>query len=116
VHTKPIHGPGTSRLQIPVPDFVGVLGKLQALELALAAIIEEAELDLAGMRRKQRKVDAETVPRRAKRKRAAFRELRSIAIGADVSSPLECRRATARETNAFSTSLFRSGLSGSSLV
>ena len=35
--------------QVAVPDLVGVFGQCDALELALAAIVEQAELDLGGV-------------------------------------------------------------------
>ena len=40
-------------------------------------VVEQAELDLGGMRRKEREIDAEPVPRRAERKRLAFADLGS---------------------------------------
>src|SRR5947207_4235081 len=56
--------------QIAVPDEVGALAQLHALELAPAARIEQAELDARGVLREEREVDAGAVPSRAERVRA----------------------------------------------
>src|SRR6266404_548883 len=53
--------------QIGVPDLVGVFRKHDARLLMAAGAIEQAQLDLLGMRRKDREVDAFTVPSGPKR-------------------------------------------------
>ena len=63
--------------QIAVPDFVGVLRQGDAFDLAPAALLEQAELDLAGVGREQREVDAEPVPYRAEGIGQAFRQART---------------------------------------
>src|SRR3954468_19791546 len=67
-----IDGAGTGRGQIAVPDFVGVFWEFDPLQFGLAVVVEQAELDLGGMGRKQREIDAEPVPGGAKRKRLAL--------------------------------------------
>ena len=51
--------------QVAVPDLVGVLGQRDARDLALAGVVEQAQLDLFRVRREQREVGAGTVPGRA---------------------------------------------------
>ena len=57
--------------QVAVPDEVGALAELDALELAPAARVEEAELDARCVLGKEREVDPGAVPGRAERMRAA---------------------------------------------
>ena len=54
-----------------MPDLVGALAQRDALQLAPAARVEEAQLDLLGVLGEQREVDALAVPVRAARVRAA---------------------------------------------
>src|SRR5687768_11365640 len=56
-------GPGLG--QVAVPDVVGALADLNALDLAPSARIEQAKLDALGVLRKQREVDPRAVPGRA---------------------------------------------------
>ena len=72
VHPIAIYGAGPRIRQITVPNLVGVLRQRDALELALAAGIEQAQLDASRVRGEQREVDTETVPRRAQRVRQSF--------------------------------------------
>ena len=60
-----------------MPDLVGVFGQHDALELALAGRIEETQLDACRMRREQREVHAEPVPRRAERLGQTFHHARA---------------------------------------
>ena len=53
--------------QIAVPDLVGEFRQLDALDFALAVVVEKAELDLGGVGGKQREVDPEPGPCRAAR-------------------------------------------------
>ena len=53
--------------QVAVPDLVGVFRQHDAVDLALARGVEQAELDLFGVRREQREVDALAVPGGAER-------------------------------------------------
>ncbi len=55
-----------------MPDLVGIFGKLDALALGFAGIVEQAEFNLGGMGGKQREVDAESIPGGAERKRSAL--------------------------------------------
>src|SRR5262249_31989820 len=58
------------------PDLVGEFGQLDALELALAVDVEQAELDLAGMGGEQREIDADAVPGGAERERVPLAHTR----------------------------------------
>ena len=62
-------GPGVG--QIAMPDLIGLLGQLDALDLAPALGIEHAQLHALGLLREEREVDALAVPCRAQRVRAA---------------------------------------------
>jgi hypothetical protein len=55
-----------------MPDFIGAFGQLDAFGLFLSTVIEQAELDLRRMSRKQREINTEAIPGRPKRKRLAF--------------------------------------------
>jgi hypothetical protein len=68
---------------ITVPDFIGVFGQLDAFDLFLSAVIEEAELDLGGMSRKQCEINAKAIPGGSKRKGLTFQH---------GSTPKACRR------------------------
>src|SRR5207245_2200816 len=57
--------------EIAVPDEVGALAQLDALELAPSARVEQAELDARRVLREEREVDAGAVPGRAERMSAA---------------------------------------------
>jgi len=48
--------------QVAVPDLVGVLGQLDALDFGLALVVEQAQLDLCRVRREDGEVDAKAVP------------------------------------------------------
>ncbi len=63
--------------QIAVPDLVGVLRQHDALDLALAGGVEQAELDFCRMRREQGEIDAQAIPRGAERMGQTFRESRT---------------------------------------
>ena len=43
--------------QVAVPDLVGVFRQFDALDLGLAALVEQAQFDTRGMRREQGEVD-----------------------------------------------------------
>src|SRR5580704_16462115 len=72
VHAVAVECPGPDPSDVTVPDLVRVLGKADARRLALARLVEQAYLDLARMRREQRKIDAFAVPGRAQRPWQAF--------------------------------------------
>src|ERR1700722_8820912 len=55
--------------EVAVPHLVGVLGQRDPRELAPAARVEDAQLDLLGVGAEQREVHPLTVPRRAQRVR-----------------------------------------------
>src|SRR3954454_19329517 len=69
VHTVAIELARPAVGQVPMPDFIREFRKLDAFELLTAALVEQTELDLGGVRREQREVHAEAVPRRAERER-----------------------------------------------
>jgi hypothetical protein len=58
---------GAGVRQVAVPDLVGPFGQRQAMQLALARRVEQAELDPARMRGEHGEVDARAVPGRAER-------------------------------------------------
>ena len=68
---------GTRGRQVAMPDLIGIFRQLDALELGLAIRVEQAQLDLGGVRLEQRKIDAEPVPCRAERKRFALSDHRT---------------------------------------
>ncbi len=53
VHAVTVEQPGPRLGQVAVPDAVGALAQRDALDLAPAAGVEQAELDLLGVRRKK---------------------------------------------------------------
>ena len=59
--------PGPHVGQIAVPDLVGVFGQRDAVGLAPALLVEEAQLDLGGIGGEQREIDAAAIPRRPAR-------------------------------------------------
>ena len=63
--------------QVAVPDLVGVFGQLDALDLALACGVEQADLDFGGVGREQREIDALAVPGGAERIGQTFKESRA---------------------------------------
>ncbi len=48
--------------QVAVPDFVGPLTDVDPLQFVLPRLVEDAQFDLFGVRRKQREIDALAVP------------------------------------------------------
>ena len=60
-----VDGAGPRLRQITVPHFIGVLGQLNPFQLSAAGIVEQTKLDLGGIRREQREVDAQPIPSRA---------------------------------------------------
>ena len=76
---RPVHAIGVDRagaggVHVAVPDLVGILRQLDAFELGLASLVEQAQLHLRRMRREQREIDAEPVPGGAQRMRQALGE------------------------------------------
>jgi hypothetical protein len=74
---RPVHAVGVDRAraevaEVTVPDLVGVLEELDPLELPLALVVEEAELDAGRVGGKEREVHPEPVPGGAKGVWAAF--------------------------------------------
>ena len=74
VHPVAVDGAGARVWQVAVPDLVGVLGQLDAVELRAARGVEQAQLDLGRVGREQGEVDPEPVPGRTKRRRQTLRE------------------------------------------
>ena len=66
---------------IAVPDLVGIFGQLDARCLALAAVVEEAELDPRRVRREQREVDPLAVPGGSPRMRLALADRAVVLVG-----------------------------------
>ena len=67
--------PGAKPRNIPVPHEVGALAQHEALRLALAAVVEEAQLHLLGVARVDREVDALVVEGGAEREGRSRPEL-----------------------------------------
>ncbi len=55
-----------------MPDLIGVFRQFKSLQLLPAFDVEKAELDLGGVRGKQREIDTQPVPGRAKREGPAL--------------------------------------------
>jgi hypothetical protein len=72
VHAKAVDRAGADLGHVPVPDLVAVFGKLDALLLGLAGLVEQAQLDLRRLRREQREIDPLAVPGRTAGERQAF--------------------------------------------
>ena len=70
---------GTSLGQIGVPDIIGTLRHVDALDLAAALRVEQAQLDALGILGEEREVDAGAVPRGAAREAARRARRRSSA-------------------------------------
>ncbi len=64
MHSIAVDGAGAHIDQVAVPDLVGVLGQLDALDLGLTVGVEQAQLDLGGIGGEQREVRALPVPER----------------------------------------------------
>ena len=62
VHAIAVELAGRDVVQIAVPDVFGALGQFDALELAAALAVEQAQLDLLRIGREQRKIGAPAVP------------------------------------------------------
>lgn len=75
VYAIAIDRTGRDTRQVAVPDLIGVFGKLDTRGLALALLVEEADLHPGRVRREQGEIDALTVPRRTERMRQAFPDL-----------------------------------------
>jgi len=72
IHSVAIHRARPNAADVAVPDLVGIFRQFDALLLGFAARIEQAQFDLGGVCREQRKVDALPVPRGASRMRQPF--------------------------------------------
>src|SRR5579885_2572073 len=68
MHAVAVDRAGARVRQVAVPHFVGVLGHLDALELLPALVVEQAQLHLGRVGGEEGEVDAQPVPRGAKRK------------------------------------------------
>ena len=64
VHAIAVELAGRDVVEIAVPDVFGTLRQFDALELAAALAVEQAELDLFRVGREQRKIGAPAVPTR----------------------------------------------------
>src|SRR5687768_8384032 len=65
--------PGHGLVAIHVPDVFGALRQGNALQLAPALAVEQAQLDLFGISREQREIHAAAVPCRTERMRSPTR-------------------------------------------
>jgi hypothetical protein len=72
VHAVAVHRARTDARDAAVPYLVAVFGQLDALDFGPALAVEQAHLDLGGMRGEHREVDALPVPRGTARMRQAF--------------------------------------------
>src|SRR5262245_51635091 len=66
--------------QKAVPHIIGIFGEHDTFELLLTGIVEDAELDLGGVRGEQREVHPQSGPGRAERMRQAFAQARSVVL------------------------------------
>src|SRR6185437_7196462 len=62
VYAIAVELPGRDVVQIAMPDVFAAFGQLDALELATALVVEQAQLDLFRIRREQREIGAAAVP------------------------------------------------------
>ena len=67
VNAVTIDGAGTDVREIAMPDLVGVLGKLDTIELAATGLVKDSNFDFCGVGGKKRKIGAATVPGSASR-------------------------------------------------
>ncbi len=74
VHPVGVHRVGAEIAQVAVPHLVGELGQLDAVELAPARLVEQAQLHPGGVRGEEREVDPEPVPGGAQGVGQAFRD------------------------------------------
>ncbi len=82
--------------EMPVPHVAGSLRQRDARELAAVRAVEQAQLDLFGVRGEQREVGPATVDGRAQRMRRAGREPHASAPAPDRSPPAAERSGAAR--------------------
>jgi hypothetical protein len=66
VHTVPVEATRAGVRQKSVPDLIGELRQFDALDLALAALVKQAQLDLGRSGGKQREIDPKSSPGSAK--------------------------------------------------
>ena len=59
-----------------MPDLIGVLRQLDALEFGLAIGIKQAQLNLGGVRREDREIDSQPVPGGAQGEGKTFTDTR----------------------------------------
>src|SRR6185437_5515802 len=76
VHAVAVELTGTCLRKVAVPHEVGTLAQRDALRLALAALVEQAQLHLLRVPREEREVHALAVPGGAERMRRALPQLR----------------------------------------
>src|SRR5215218_5680341 len=86
-----IHGSGTRRGEIAVPNFVGIFRKFYPFEFRFACIIEQAKFDFGGIRREQSEVHSKPIPRGSKGKRSSFRYRRTPGKRYRFDGPLAAR-------------------------
>ncbi len=60
------------RGQVPVPNFIRVFRKLNALEFAFASVVEQTKFDLGGVGGKQSKIYPQSIPSSTERERLTF--------------------------------------------
>ena len=75
VHAIAVHGARPRGRQVAVPHFIGVFGKFDALQFGFAGVIEQTQLDFRRVSGKQREIDTEAVPSRAKWKWLSLADL-----------------------------------------
>jgi hypothetical protein len=75
VHAIAVELAGAQLRQVAVPDEIGALAQRDALHLALAGLLEQAQLDLLGVAREQREIHPFAVPGRAERMRGTRPDL-----------------------------------------
>src|SRR5579863_4805690 len=76
IDPKAVEGAGSDVGDAPMKNLVGEFRQFEAFALALAVAVENADLDLGRMRRKNRKIGPLAIPGRPEWKRPAFAEAR----------------------------------------
>ncbi len=78
---------GRHIVEIAVPHVVGMFGQCDALDLAMAELVEQTKLDFLGVGGEQRKVGSTPIPGGAEGMRGARREPHTSAAGREKWQP-----------------------------
>jgi len=99
VRTEPVDQPRHGAREMAMPDIAAATGQIDALQLALPRVVEDAELDALRVRREHGEVDAGAVPtrtegrgtahlQRCRRRRHGRHARNTVASGGKVSATL----------------------------